>query len=311
MNRIFSCVKGAIPKATKTIIWLLKLMLPVAFVVSFFQYWGVMDWLALYLSPVFTHIGLPGVSAIVFITSLFLPLYSVLAVIATLTLGMREVTILSIMCLISHNLIVETAVQKKTGSSFVNMLIVRIGMSFTAAFLLNWLLPTSGFAVSHPTGQEAVLTSAQDVIFQWLRSSIFLIIKISLILYGLFILQNILNEFKWLDVIAKFFAPVMSFFGLSRHVSFLWFVAQTLGLAYGSAVMIEQLDNKAVTHAETNMLNYHIAVNHSLLEDTLLFVSIGVSIGWIVIPRIGLAFLVVWGVRAAVRFFPQFAKHLV
>lgn len=105
MQRVVSCIRLALPKATHTIVWLLKLMLPVALFVSFLQYWGVMDWLAQYLSPVFIHIGLPGASAIVFITSLFLPLYSVLAVIATMTLGMREITILAIMCLISHSLI--------------------------------------------------------------------------------------------------------------------------------------------------------------------------------------------------------------
>jgi spore maturation protein SpmB len=305
MERIYSSVRQALPKATKTIVWLLKLMLPVALLVSFLQYWGVMDWLAQYLSPVFIHIGLPGVSAIVFITSLFLPLYSVLAVIATLTLGMREVTILAIMCLISHSLIIETAVQKRTGSSVTNMLVVRIGMSFVAAVLLNWLLPTSGFEVSHSTEQAARLTAVSDVLILWAKSSIGLIIKVSLILYGLFILQNLLNEFKWIDKISDFFAPVMRFFGLSKAVSFLWVVSQTLGLAYGSAVVIEQVDKAMVTREDANLLNYHIAVNHSLLEDTLLFVSIGVSLFWILIPRIGLAFLLVWSIRAIRKLFPR------
>ncbi len=305
MQRVVSCIRLALPKATHTIVWLLKLMLPVALFVSFLQYWGVMDWLAQYLSPVFIHIGLPGASAIVFITSLFLPLYSVLAVIATMTLGMREITILAIMCLISHSLIIETAVQKRTGSSVLNMLVVRVGMSFTAAFLLNWLLPNTGFVVSHSTEQVTHLLSVTDVLLLWAKSSIMLIIKVSLILYGLFILQNLLNEFKWLDKISNFFAPLMRFFGLSREVSFLWFVAQTLGLAYGSAVVIEQVEKGIVNKRDANMLNYHIAVNHSLLEDTLLFVSIGVSMFWIVIPRIGLAFLVVWGIHAIRRMIPS------
>lgn len=305
MDRLFTCIRKAIPKATKTIVWLLKLMLPVALLVSFLQYWGVIDWLAQYLSPVFTHIGLPGSSAIVFITSLFLPLYSVLAVIATMTLGMREVTILAIMCLISHSLIIETAVQKRTGSSVLNMLVVRIGMSFIAAVLLNWLLPTTGFGVSHSTEHIVQLTSVQDVLFVWFKTSILLIIKVSAILYGLFILQNILSEFQWLDSISAFFAPLMRIFGLSRQVSFLWFVAQTLGLAYGSAVVIEQVEKGVVTRKDANMLNYHIAVNHSLLEDTLLFVSIGVPVLWIVVPRIGLAFLLVWLIQGIGKTIPQ------
>jgi Nucleoside recognition. len=305
MQRIVSCVRLALPKATHTIVWLLKLMLPVALLVSFLQYWGVMDWLAGYLSPVFTHIGLPGASSIVFITSLFLPLYSALAVIATLTLGMREVTILAIMCLISHSLIIETAVQKRTGSSVINMVVVRVGMSFVAALLLNWLLPTTGFAVSHSTEQAVHLTVVTDVLWLWAKNSIVLIVKVSLILYGLFILQNLLNEFNLLNKISDIFAPLMRLFGLSKEVSFLWFVAQTLGLAYGSAVVIEQVEKGVVRKQDANMLNYHIAVNHSLLEDTLLFTSIGVSVAWIVVPRIGLALLLVWGIHAIRRIFPN------
>jgi hypothetical protein len=85
--------------------------------------------------------------------------------------------------------------------------------------------------------------------------------------------------------------------GLSNESSFLWFVAQTLGLAYGSAVMIEEVENNEISHNSANLLNYHIAVNHSLLEDTLLFVAIGVPAGWIITPRFLFAISIVWSVR--------------
>jgi len=171
--------------------------------------------------------------------------------------------------------------------------------------LLNWLLPTTGFAVSHSTEQAVHLTVVTDVLWLWAKNSIVLIVKVSLILYGLFILQNMLNEYSLLNKISEVFAPLMRFLGLSREVSFLWFVAQTLGLAYGSAVVIEQVEKGVVRKQDANMLNYHIAVNHSLLEDTLLFTSIGVSVAWIVVPRIGLALLLVWGIHAIRRIFPN------
>jgi hypothetical protein len=298
MNRLWKCVKRGFPTATKTMIWLLKLMLPVALLVSFLQYWGVIDWMAHYMSPVFQLIGLPGIASIVFITSLFLPLYAVLAVIATLPLGMREITILAIMCLISHSLIVETAVQRKTGSSAWKMFFVRVGTSFVAAILLNIFLPLHVGGI-HTTLAGTAFHSVPEVLRAWFQTSIALIIKVALIINGLIILQNILREYKWLDYIAKAFAPLMRVFGLSTNVSFLWFVAQTLGLAYGSAVMFEEVATGAVTKEETNMLNYHIAINHSLLEDTLLFASIGVSALWITFPRILLATAMVWMVRLA------------
>jgi hypothetical protein len=85
--------------------------------------------------------------------------------------------------------------------------------------------------------------------------------------------------------------------GLSTDSSFLWFIAQTLGLAYGSAIMIEDVENKTISLKDANLLNYHIAINHSLLEDTLLFVAIGVPAGWIISTRVILAILIVWCVR--------------
>ncbi|HRZ96445.1 MAG TPA: nucleoside recognition protein, partial [Paludibacter sp.] len=86
----------------------------------------------------------------------------------------------------------------------------------------------------------------------------------------------------------------MKIFGLSTDSSFLWFVSQTLGLTYGAAVMIESVENKEISPKNANLLNYHIAINHSMLEDTLIFVAIGVPAGWIMIPRIILATIVVW-----------------
>jgi hypothetical protein len=93
----------------------------------------------------------------------------------------------------------------------------------------------------------------------------------------------------------------MRVLGLSRETAFLWLVAQILGLAYGSAVLIEAVERNEISAVDADRLNHHIAINHSLLEDTLLFVAIGVPAAWITFPRIVLAMAVVWGVRAVAR----------
>jgi len=257
---------------------------------------GIISQLALILSPSFSFIGLPGESAVVFITSIFLPLYGPIAIISSLPLDMREITILALMCLISHNLFVETAVQKKTGSSALIMFFLRLVCSIIVAFILNLLLPAQ-VGNSHTVIQSLVYANIPDMLHNWVISTGLLSLKISLIITGLMILQNILKEFNILIVIARIFAPLMRLFGLTNECSFLWFVAQTLGLAYGSAVSIEAVESKSISLKSANLLNYHIAINHSLLEDTLLFVAIGVPVGWIVAPRVILAILVVWSVR--------------
>lgn len=284
-------------KSTKTVWWLLKIIIPISLLVSFLQYWGVIVFIARILSPAFGIIGLHGESAIVFISSIFLPLYAPIAIIGTLPISMREITILAIMCLISHNLFVETAVQRKTGSSAPSLFLLRLCMSIIAAATLNLLLP-SHIGSTHIVQKSQEFSNTIDMLSSWLNKTAILALKVSLIVTGLMLLQNILKEFKILDVISKTLAPLMTPLGLPGDSSFLWFVAQTLGLGYGSAIMLQEIETKGITSRSANLLNYHIAINHSLLEDTLLFVAIGVPVGWIVIPRITLAIIIVWCLRA-------------
>jgi len=294
--RIYSSTKNALPKAGKTIWWLLKIILPISLAVSLLQYWGIIAYMADFLSPAFSLIGLPGESAIVFISSLFLTLYAPIAIIATLALDMREITILALMCLISHNLFVESAIQKKTGSSAVVMFVMRFITSFVAAYFLNLFLPQQ-LGENKLTETAIVFSNFSEMLIFWIKGAGILILKIVLIVTGLMVLQNILTEFKITDLISKAFAPFMKIMGLSPDSSFLWVISQIVGLTYGSAIMIEAVDKKQITDQNANLLNYHIAINHSLLEDTLLFVAIGVPAAWMIGPRFIIAIIVVWSIR--------------
>ena len=284
------------PKARKTIWWLLKIILPTSLLVSLLHYFGILEWMSGYLTPLFSVIGLPGESAIVFISSIFLPLYAPIAIIATLPLDMREITILALMCLISHNMIIESAIQKKTGSSYLAMFSIRIISSFIGAYILNLMLPEH-MGMSQNISSTVIHEGFGSWLKNWAIGAGWLIMKIALIVTGLMMLQNILKSFNILDYLSKTFAPLMRIFGLSDSSSFLWFVGQTIGLTYGSAVMIEQVENNDISREDANLLNYHIAINHSLLEDTLLFVAIGVPASWLIGPRFILAIIIVWTVK--------------
>ena len=74
-------VLRACRKSVKTSLWLLKIILPISLMVRFFDYYGLLTYIANFLDPVFVFMGLPGSTSIVFITSIFLPLYAPLAII--------------------------------------------------------------------------------------------------------------------------------------------------------------------------------------------------------------------------------------
>lgn len=295
-NRFLKCVKSALPKAGKTSLWLLKIILPVSLFVRLLQYSGALSYLAEYLNPLFKLIGLPGETAIVFLTSIFLPLYTSIAVMTSLTITLREATILTLMCLIAHNLLVESAVQQKTGSSFWKMTIMRILVAFVVAFTLNQIMPLSDMPFQAAVKEEA-FTSIPQLLQAWLKTSSVLIFTIISIISVLMVMQRLLEEYNLFTVISRPLSPVMRFFGLSSNCSFLWIVGNTVGLAYGGAIMIDLAESGKLDREEADVMNHHLAISHSLLEDTLIFVALGIGLWWIVITRLAFAFVMVWALH--------------
>lgn len=284
----------AIKKAWSTTLWLLKMILPISLAVRFLDYYGALEYLAEFLDPLFTNMGLPGSTAIVFITSIFLPLYAPLAIITSMSITLRELTILALMCQLAHNLPVESAIQARTGTSFWGMSILRISMSIITAFILNLILPQDmGMPVFVQTDIASV-ASIGELLLLWLKSSINISILILVIIFSLNLLYNILNSYHLISKLSKGIEPILKFFGLSPNTGFLWLIGYIVGLAYGGALMMEQMKNGKVSRTEANLLNHHLAISHSILEDNLLFVALGVSLWWILAVRLTLAWIVVW-----------------
>ncbi len=301
IRRIVDCVKNAMPSAIKTSLWFLKITIPISFAVTLLYHFGILNIISEVLYPAFNLIGLKGEAALVYITSAFLNVYSAIAVIVSLNFTLREMTILAIMSLIAHNLIVETAVQKKTGSKVWHIIALRIISSIVAAALLNLLLPAQMGSsslglhqISNPTFKE--------VLYTWTISALKLSIKIVVLITLLMILQKILIEFKITDLLTKIFGPFLKVMGLPGSTSVMWMAANLLGLAYGSAIMIDEVESGRITRQDADLLNFHIAISHSNLEDLILFAAIGVSAWWLLLPRLGMAIIVVWGRRFAISY---------
>lgn len=290
---MLSCVRSATQSALKTIWWLVKIMVSVSFGIMLLQYFGVIAWISELLTPLFSSFGLPGEAALAYVSGYFVNCYTAMAVMSTLSLDMRAATILAVMVLCSHNMIVETTVQAKTGSSALRIVVIRTLSAFILAFVLNKIMP--GEFVAH----ETHLVTAENVTFvemlkNWALRTLRTVGLMIVLVYALTLLQRILNEFGIIEKISNFLKPVMVFFGLPPRTAFLWLVANTLGLAYGAAVMIDETEHGSTTKEENDILNHHIGVSHSNLEDLLLFTAMGGSFLWMLLSRWAMSLLLVW-----------------
>jgi len=298
-ERLFSSVKSSIPQGMKTAFWLLKLTIPISFGVFLIDYFGLLNVIANWIAPLFKLIGLSGQASIVLITSFFTNIYSAIAVMTTLGIGYREGTILAVMCLISHALIVETAIQKRTGSAPWRMLASRLSASLVAAWFLNLVLsPENEQAGQNLTVQTKLFL---PTFLNWLSGISVTTIKIVVLVNLLLILQKILHEFGLIKWILKPFIPLLRVMGLPVSTGFLWMVAYTLGLSYGGAIMINQSEEGKLSPEDADLLNHHIAISHSQLEDTLLFAAMGYPVVILIFPRIFLAVVYVWVRKLEIR----------
>ena len=295
-DKIIRCVKSVLPSTTKTCLWLVKLTVGVSFAIMFLKYFNILPWVSNLLTPIFNGIGLPGEAAFPFVTGYFVNVYAAISVAVAFDFDVRALTILSTMVLCAHNMITETAVQKKTGTSATRIVIVRTISAFTLAFFLNKLLP--GEVMAQLQGGYEQKPEFMVLFKEWLASTATVVVKMTVLIYTLAILQKIMAEYGVIRWISKFLKYPLAFFGLPARTSFLWIVANTLGLAYGAAVMIEEVESGKVTKRDVDLLNSHIAISHSNFEDLFLLSAMGATWYVLLFSRWIGSFILVWELRA-------------
>lgn len=294
-RRLWNCVKDVIPAAKKTAIWIVEITATVSAVIFILRALNIIPLISNAVSPIMKFVGLPGEASLAYVSGYFVNVYSAIAAAVTLGLTRRSMTILAVMVMCSHSMIVETAVQKKTGSSAIRIVIIRTLSGIALAFFLNLIMPAEAATTA---SSAAIANPPFWLMFKdWIISLVKLCLKIIILIFLLSVLQKILKEFGIINVISRFLNWPLKFFGLSPNTSFLWIVANTLGLAYGAAVMFQEKESGHVSEREIQLLNSHIAISHSNLEDLILFTSVG-GIWWIILlTRWAGSFVLVWEER--------------
>lgn len=295
INRAISSIKEILPKTLKTCLWLIRITTLVTLGVLFLEYFNILPWISRFLNPIFNLMGLPGEAALAYVSGYFVNVYSAIAVISTLNLDARSITILAVMVLCSHNMITETTVQKKTGSSAIRMVVIRTLSAFVLGFVLNLVMPESHEIISNKVIQTNF--TLLQMLETWFYKTLRLIILMSTLIFTLSIIQRLLSEFGVIKWLSKLLSPLLAIFGLPAKTSFLWIVANTLGLAYGAAVMIDETESGKITKEEVDLLNHHIAISHSNLEDVILLASVGAVVWWLLAARWAFSFVLVWELR--------------
>jgi len=124
----------------KTSLMLLKIIVPVFAAVTILGHTPVIGYISRFFEPVMQFTGLPGEAAIAFVTGAVVNIYAAIGIIIALNMTPWEITTIAVMLNLSHELVVESAVLKKTGIKIIPIVFIRL----TAAFLVGGTMNLAG-----------------------------------------------------------------------------------------------------------------------------------------------------------------------
>ncbi|MDE3840103.1 hypothetical protein C0966_12175 [Bacillus methanolicus] len=270
-----------------------KIIFPITLFVSLLQYTPVLPWLIGLITPFMNVLGLSGDAAIPIVIGNFLNLYAAIGAILSLDLTVKEVFIVVVMLSFSHNILVESSVALKVGVKLWIITTVRLGLAFLSAIVINLIWQGGSELAKYgliPPKEDQVSGWA-NIIMDGLQKAGIGILQLAIIVIPLMIGIQILKDLKWLHVFSKWMAPVTKILGMKENTSTTLAAGLLFGLAYGAGVMIQAVKEDGVSKKDVTLAFIFLAACHAVVEDTLIFVPLGISVLPLFFIRLGTAIL--------------------
>jgi hypothetical protein len=290
-------------------LWILgKIIFPVTFIVTMLQYTPLMIGLISMFEPIMGWFGLPGNAAIVLALGKLLGIYAAIGAMLPMELSIKEVFILAVMVSFSHNLIVETAVAKRIGVSAWSMLTVRIGLAFISGLMLEkfWHGGSEIAQYTMTAGAAALPGDWLAISIYALKTALLGILQVAVIVIPLMFVIQIMRDLNILITLSKVLRPFTKILGVSERSALTLMAGLVFGIAYGAGVMIQAAQEDGLSSRDIYLVSIFLVICHAVIEDTLLFLPVGIPLLPLLLLRIVLACVLTFIVA---QFWRKSAKH--
>ncbi|MCA1011207.1 nucleoside recognition domain-containing protein [Halobacillus halophilus] len=257
-----------------------KVIFPVTLIVTILQFTAVLPWVMDHMEPLMQWIGLSGEAAVPLVLGNFLNLYAGIAAIISFDFSVKEVFIMAVMMSFSHNLLLESTVAKRVGVSWWFVAGIRIGLAFLSAIFINLIWNGGSRSAKYGLTPEkaAAPEGWNEIIWQGLQTAFMGILQLALIVIPLMVFMQYLREEGWLDRFSQWVAPATRFLGMERNTSMTLAAGLTIGLAYGAGLMIQAVEEDGVSKKDMYLALIFLVSCHAVVEDTLIFIPLGIPI---------------------------------
>ncbi len=274
--------------------WILsKVIFPVTLLVSVLKNTPLMDVLVRLFAPLMSWVGLPGEAAVALVMGMFVNLYAAIGALLSLDLTIKEAFIVAVMTSFAHNLLVETAVTRQVGVSvwFSAGLRVALALVSGAAIHLFWQggqSPARYSAVSDEGVASGALASGWLEIFQQaILTALSGIGQLILLVLPLMIGIQLLRDMAVLEWLSSKMSFLTRLLGVSHQGTLTLVAGLVFGLAYGAGVIIESAREGNLCKKDLYLLIMFLSTCHAVVEDTLIFLPLGIPL-W---PLLGIRLL--------------------
>jgi len=276
---------------------LIKIVAPVYTVVTFLKYTPVLAGFARLMAPLMRFFRLPGEAAMVLILGNFINIYASLGAITALKISGPQLTVLSLMVLLSHSQILETAVFFQIKAKWWLLWFIRLVLSFGAGIGLAALIVPVGSNYGS-VGVDFSVLQEKPVLLPavkcWALGLLNFGVKMLLVLVGIFLLLELAKRYGVLERVLHGLERVLKFMGYERDAGMPWLAGNVFGIVFGAGLIVESVKESRLTPKQVTLVATFLAICHGLFEDTGIFLVLGANFFWIVVPRIVLAVIVTW-----------------
>ena len=270
-----------------------KIIFPITILVVILQHTPILPWLVKLIAPFMGLFGLSGEAAIPLVLGNMLNLYAGIAGILSLDLTVKEVFIIAVMLSFSHNLFIETGVALKVGVKLWIVLVVRFGLAAMSGIIINLLWNGGGETAKY--GMTPTIAAVPDgwgeIIILGVQKASFGVLQLALIVIPLMIAVQFLKDRNYLQKFSEKLAPFTKVIGVKPNASMTLVAGLVIGLAYGAGVMIQAVQEDGVSKKDTTLAFIFLIACHAVIEDTLIFIPLGIPILPLLLIRIITAFV--------------------
>jgi spore maturation protein SpmB len=268
---------------------LYKILIPFVFIVKLLEISGAIEFTAKILEPLMSFVGLTPELGLVFVTAFLINIYAALVLFVNILPGIdvsvAEITILTTMILVAHNLPIECTICKAAGISIVYTASLRLISAFVLGFILKLIYFNFGFLTETFQTFFTVKPPPENN-WYWFLDQFTTLVYIFFLVCLMATVLEILKIIGVEKLFEKVFMPPLRLFGIQKEAMNIIIVGMFIGIQFGGGMLIKEVKKGTIDKQSIFLSVSLLNLLHAMIEDTILMALVGGHISGILIARV-------------------------